>query len=213
MFRDFCGFLVATGLLASQVTHLTLLAFMEFLLQNAFTPSNIANYMAGLRASFVLYDLNTVPFQHQRLQYFHKAAKLQTLNFPKPKLHLDENLLLKIIIACDDLQFPVIFKPLYLLAFFPSSESLTSCHMLLLLLTLLANWLSAILYFLIMLPPLSSSGLKPCKINQKFTLSLFHFWEILLYVLSRPYSICYRSCQVIPMYHCFESPDLMDWYH
>ena len=118
MFRDFCGFLVATGLLASQVTHLTLLAFMEFLLQNAFTPSNIANYMAGLRASFVLYDLNTVPFQHQRLQYFHKAAKLQTLNFPKPKLHLDEKLLLKIIIACDDLQFPVIFKPLYLLAFF-----------------------------------------------------------------------------------------------
>ena len=116
MFRDFCGFLVATGLPFSQVTHLTLLAFIEFLLQNAFTPSNIANYMAGLRASFVLYDMNTVPFQHQQLQYFHKAAKLQTLNFPKAQLHLDANLLTKIITACD--AFPVIFKLLYLLAFF-----------------------------------------------------------------------------------------------
>ena len=144
--------------------------------QPAFTPSNIANYMAGLRASFVLYDLNTVPFQHQRLQYFHKAAKLQTLNFPKPKLHLDENLLLKIIIACDDLQFPVILNHFTYLLSFPSSESLTSCHTLSLLLTLLANWLWAILYSLIMLPPLSSNGLKLCKINQKFTLSLFHFW-------------------------------------
>ena len=118
MFRDFCGFLVATGLPFSQVTHLTLLAFIEFLLQNAFIPSDTANYMAGLRASFVLYDMKTVPFQHQQLQYFHKAAKLQTQNFRKTKLYLDEKLLTKIITACDALQFPVIFKPLYLLAFF-----------------------------------------------------------------------------------------------
>ena len=118
MFRDFCGFLVATGLHFSQVSHVTLLAFMEFLLQNAITPSNIANYMAGLRASFVLYNINTAPFQNQQLQYFHRAAKLQIQNFPKTKLNLDESLLTRIIAACDTLQFPFIFKPLYLLAFF-----------------------------------------------------------------------------------------------
>ena len=203
MFRDFCGFLVATGLLASQITHLTLLAFMEFLLQNAFTPSNIANYMAGRRASFVLYDLDTVPFQHQRLQYFHKAAKLQTLNFPKPKLHLDENLLLEIITACDHLQFPLIFKPLYLLAFFSFLRiSNILPHA-------ITSFIILSLYFLTMLSPSSSNGLKLCKINQKFTPSLSHFWWILLYVLSKPYSLCYRLCQVIPMYHCSGSLDLM----
>ena len=118
MFRDFCGFLVATGLLSSQVTHVTLLVFMEFLLQNDITPSNIANYMAGLRASFVLYDMNTAPFQNHQLQCFHRAAKLQIQSFPKTKLNLDEFLLTRIITACDTLHFPFIFKPLYLLAFF-----------------------------------------------------------------------------------------------
>ena len=83
-------------------------------LQNAITPSNIVNYMAGLRASFILYNLNTVPFQNQQLQYFHKAAKLQIQIFPK----MDENLLIRIITLCDTLEFPFIFKPLYLFAFF-----------------------------------------------------------------------------------------------
>ena len=118
MFRDFCGFLVATGLHLSQVSHVILLAFMEFLLQNAITLSNIANYMAGLRASFILYNLNTAPFQNQQLQYFHKAAKLHNQNVPKTKVNLDENLLMFIISVSETLQFSTIFKPLYLLAFF-----------------------------------------------------------------------------------------------
>ena len=116
--RDFCGFLVATGLCLSQVSHVILLAFMEFLLQNAITSSNIANYKAGLRASFILYNINMAPFQNQQLQYFHKAAKLQIQTFPKTKVNVDEYLLTRIITVCDSLEFPFILKPLYLLAIF-----------------------------------------------------------------------------------------------
>ena len=55
---------------------------------------------------------------NHQLQYIHRAAKLQIQSFPKMKLNLDEFLLTRIITACDTLQFPFIFKPLYLLAFF-----------------------------------------------------------------------------------------------
>ena len=47
MFTDFMAFLVAAGLLPSQVDVHILLAFMEYLCQNNFTPSNISNYLAG----------------------------------------------------------------------------------------------------------------------------------------------------------------------
>ena len=118
MLKDSC-FLVATGgLHLSQVNHVILLAFMEFLMQNAMTPSNIVNYMDGLRASFILYNLDTTPFQNQQLQYFHKAAKLHIQTFPKVIINLDENILIRIMAASDTLDFPVIFKSLYLLAFF-----------------------------------------------------------------------------------------------
>ena len=105
MFRDLCGFFGTTGLHLSQVSHVILLAFMGFLLHNAITPSNIANYMAALRASFILYDLDTIPFQNQQLQYFLKAAKLQVHTYPKTKVILDEYLLIRIISACDTISF------------------------------------------------------------------------------------------------------------
>ena len=65
MFRDFLGFLVAAGLSHLQVSHQTLLMFMEFLTTNGLSQSNIANYMAGIRAQCIIYGLQTAPFQHK----------------------------------------------------------------------------------------------------------------------------------------------------
>ena len=118
MFKDFCSFLVTTGLHLSQVSHVILLAFMEYLLQNAISPSNIVKCMTGLKAPFILYNLDTTPFQNQQLHYFHKSARLQMQTFPKVKIVLDKNILLRTIAAYDALHFPGIFKSLYLLAFF-----------------------------------------------------------------------------------------------
>ena len=118
MFGAFCGFFVAAGLHLSQVSHVIQLAFMEFLLQNNITPANIANYMAGLWASFILYGLDTTTFQNQQLQYFQKATRLQVQTFPKTITVLEENILLRIMLACDSMQFSETYKPLYLLAFF-----------------------------------------------------------------------------------------------
>ena len=65
MFTDFMAFLVAVGLLPSQVNTNTLLAFMEYLCQN-----HISNYLAGIRAYCVLYNIPTTSFRHEKIQMF-----------------------------------------------------------------------------------------------------------------------------------------------
>ena len=67
MFRDFLGFLVAAGISLQQVTHQVLLAFMQFLLDNQCSHSNITNYLTGIRALFVVHGCNTTPFRHQSI--------------------------------------------------------------------------------------------------------------------------------------------------
>ena len=59
-FRVFLHQFNGVGLHLSQVSHVILLAFMEFLLQNAI--ANIAYYMAALQVSFILERLRTTFF-------------------------------------------------------------------------------------------------------------------------------------------------------
>ena len=108
MFHDFLGFLVAAGLSIYQVTVVTLLAFMESLVEQDFSVSNVVNYMAGIRSYFIIYGLNTSPFKDQRLQLFQRSLKY-TRRF---------DLLLDILSAAGTLHLPIIYRPLYLLSFF-----------------------------------------------------------------------------------------------
>ena len=118
MFRDFLGFLVAAGLSIYQVTVVTLLAFMEFLVEQDFSVSNVVNYMAGIRSYFIINGLNTSPFRDQRLQLFQRSLKYTRKFQPKTTLIIDTDLLLCILSVADTLQFPIIYQALYLLSFF-----------------------------------------------------------------------------------------------
>ena len=118
MFKDFLIFLVVTGLAITQVSSQILLCFMEFLVQNQMSHTNIANYMAALRASFIIYAIPTVPFTDHRLQFFLKSLKINP-NFT-PTIHpsITVDTLQKICQVCTVLPHPEIFSALYLLAFF-----------------------------------------------------------------------------------------------
>ena len=76
MFTDFMAFLVAAGLLPSQVDVNILLAFMEYLCQNKRTPSNISNHLAGVRAYCVIYNIPTSSFKDEKIQMFIKSLKI-----------------------------------------------------------------------------------------------------------------------------------------
>ena len=93
MFKDFVAFLVAAGLPILQVNYFCLLAFIEYLCQNNFTPANIHNYLAGIRAQFIIYNLHTSPFQHQQLQFFYKSMRINRPLKPKAHTYIDIDLL------------------------------------------------------------------------------------------------------------------------
>ena len=76
MFEDFMGFLVAFGLSLGQINIYVLLAFLEFLHSNSLTVTNISNYLAGIRAFFILYALPTDMFKDQTIQMFVKSLQI-----------------------------------------------------------------------------------------------------------------------------------------
>ena len=118
MFCDFLGFLLAAGLSVYQVTVVTLLAFMESLVEQEFSVSNIVNYMAGIRSYFIIYGLNTSPFRDERLHLFQKSLKYTRKFVPKTTTIINTDLLLCILSASETLPFPSIYTALYLLSFF-----------------------------------------------------------------------------------------------
>ena len=118
MFSDFLDFLVATGLCHHQINHSVLLMFMQFPSENGSTASNIANYMAGIRAQFITYNLDTTPFRHEQIQLFVKALKLDRPLQPKPTAIISTDLLKDILLMTQQSQFPIQFTALYSLAFF-----------------------------------------------------------------------------------------------
>ena len=118
MFADFPGFMVATGICHHQVNHSILIMFMQFLSENGLTAANIANYMAGIRAQCIIYDIDTTPFKHEQIQLFAEALKLDRPLQPKHSNIISSEILTNILLVAQTLQFPVQFTALYSLALF-----------------------------------------------------------------------------------------------
>ena len=100
------------------VTSMDILAFMEYLAQSGMSPDHITNHITAVRSMCIVYGVNTLPFRDRRIPLFLKSLKLNHSFAARIPFIIDENLLLQIVTASTYLQFPHIFKPLYLLAFF-----------------------------------------------------------------------------------------------
>ena len=118
MFQDSLGFLVASGLSLGQVNIYILLAFLEYLHSNALTATNICNYLAGIRAFFILHGLPTDIFQDHRIQMFVKSLKINTPLMIKSNPVFSTDMLTHIVLQSQKFEFSHIFTPLYLLAFY-----------------------------------------------------------------------------------------------
>ena len=118
MWSDFIAFQVAAGLSSYQVNVHLLLGFLEYLNNNGIVCSQLQNHLTAIRALHILHGLDTSAFRDERLGLFVKALKIQAPFNPRISAHLDVPLLERIIQQCDNLEFPVVFKPLYLVVFF-----------------------------------------------------------------------------------------------
>ena len=118
MWQDFLLFQVVAGLPPSQVDILFLLSFMEFLSQNGHSKASIGNYMAAVRILHIVHGLPTQPFRDERIPLYLKALKITAPFAPASCPTLDISTLQALILHCDQLPHPIIFKALYLTCFF-----------------------------------------------------------------------------------------------
>ena len=95
-----------------------LLVYLEFLVLNSYNHGYIANQLAGIKATFVMYALPTAIFDDDRVRYFMRSLRLESPL--RVTLHsvIDIPLLSKIVAQCDSMAMGQVFKAMYLLGFF-----------------------------------------------------------------------------------------------
>ena len=90
---------------------------MEYLSQSNFTP-NISNYLGGIRAFFVIYNLSTSPFRDEKIQMSIRSLKINRPLVVKNATVFTDSMLLKILEVTSKLEPLWVFTALYLQAFF-----------------------------------------------------------------------------------------------
>ena len=118
MFKDFLYFLEKAHISPFQVTTIILLAFMEYLHQKGLSQANISNHLAGIRAMFIVYGLNTDPFKDKRVPLFVKSLKINAPFSLKGQKIISIQVLEQIVATSQNLQHPLLFQTLYLFTFF-----------------------------------------------------------------------------------------------
>ena len=87
-------------------------------MQNNVTPSNISNYLAGIRAYCMIYNIPTMPFKDVKIQMFIKSLKINRPLCIKKTPILTDAMIFDILETTAQLENPQVFTILYLLAFF-----------------------------------------------------------------------------------------------
>ena len=89
------------------------------LVQNKHPHANIANYMAAIRVSFIMYAIPTIPFRDERLQLFLKFIKINSKFAPTIHFSITvDTLQKKTLQVCTVLSSPDIFSAFILICLF-----------------------------------------------------------------------------------------------
>ena len=96
----------------------SLLAYLQFLADNALSSSVLTNHLSAIKTQFVIHTLDLSPFQDHRLTLSTKARA----RMAPPKLSfksiIDTSTLKQIIDHCDRMHMGFIFKAAILLSYF-----------------------------------------------------------------------------------------------
>ena len=111
----FCEF-VGKDILTIDVN--TSLMFIEFLAYNGLKHVSILNYISAIKSQLKWLEIPSTVFDHTKVKLMLKAVAVSIRNPPKFKGIFDISTLFQIILSCSALPHPLVFKSLYLLAFF-----------------------------------------------------------------------------------------------
>ena len=118
MFEVFMAFCIHMRVLVHSIDVRILLSFLECLVINDCTYSMLCNYMSAIKDSFVLYDLPHDLLDHPRLKLFLKSVRINRPLTLVPHNIIDLHMLEKISLACQNLEFPKVFRAIFLMGFF-----------------------------------------------------------------------------------------------
>ena len=96
----------------------SLLAFLEFLHQNALSPSVIKNYISSINRQAKHFGWPTEPFDHHLISDYIRSITINTKFVPRHKGVFDLPTLARISAACESLPDLPLFRAAFLLAFF-----------------------------------------------------------------------------------------------
>ena len=95
-----------------------ILSFCECLVINNCSVSMIANYLSAIKASFVLYNMSYSLLDHPRIKYFQKSMSINRPLAVTSQNVIDLSMLQQISQSCDQLNFPEVFRAIFLTGFF-----------------------------------------------------------------------------------------------
>ena len=78
----------------------------------------VENYVSAIKASFILYELPYVVFNHPKIKYFIKSLKINRPLTLRPHNLIDLTILRRISIACLELPYGVVYRAVFLTGFF-----------------------------------------------------------------------------------------------
>lgn len=95
-----------------------LLAFMQYLLDSGISGNTISNYISAIKCSMAMFAIDTKIFDDLRVSKMLKAIKTVTRIPPTLKSIISPDILTDIVQACSILQYPALFRALFLVAFY-----------------------------------------------------------------------------------------------
>ena len=124
MFRVFLAFCVYMQVALMEIDVNVILSLCECLVVNHCSVSMIVNYLSAIKASFVLYNMPYSLLDHPRIKYFQKSMRIKRSLAVTSHNVIDLSMLERISKTCDHLNFPAVFRAIFLTSFFGFFQAL-----------------------------------------------------------------------------------------
>ena len=112
------AFCVVCKLDVTSLSHIVVLSYLEFLVKNHVSVNMVCNHVSAIKAMAVLFNINHKALDHPRIRYFIKALKINRPLATPVRNIMTFKTLSKLVSHCYHLENAVVFKAIFLSAFF-----------------------------------------------------------------------------------------------
>ena len=116
-FRTYIAFRIFTGCPVTNHLHI-ILAFIEYLHQNAISPKVVRNYISSIASQAKFYSIQHQDINHPAVARYLRSISMHSRFQPTPRGIFDVRTLYAIFLSCDHQSDPILFRTIFLCAFY-----------------------------------------------------------------------------------------------